>query len=174
MSGVLSNITARITPSAEALGYRIVQVRFNDGNKSRVLQIMAERLSDGGMNLKDCETLSHQVSAILDVEDLISDAYRLEISSPGIDRPLVRAEDYANFIGHQAKIELNYPLDGRKRFSGKLTNVAGGEVSIACESKEFTLPIASVASAKLVLTDALIKEHQKKYAKDTKINESAE
>ena len=108
------------------------------------------------MTVDDCALISRSVSALLDVADPIAGAYTLEISSPGIDRPLVRPEDYDRFSGFEARIELTQPFDGRKRFRGRLLGTADGEVRLATETGEARLPLASVARAQLVLTDDLI------------------
>jgi ribosome maturation factor RimP len=108
------------------------------------------------MTVEDCAQISHSVSVLLDVADPIAGAYMLEISSPGIDRPLVRSEDYDRFCGFEAKIELDRPLDGRKRFRGRLLGTSGSNVRIATEMGEAELPLDAVARAKLVLTDDLI------------------
>src|SRR6516164_11075977 len=108
-----------IEPSLSAMGYRLVQVVMTDGRRT-TLQVMAERLDDLPITHGDCAEISHSVSALLDVADPIAGAYTLEISSPGINRPLVRAEDFDRFRGFEAKIELVKPLDGRRRFRGRL------------------------------------------------------
>jgi ribosome maturation factor RimP len=127
------------------------------------LQIMAER-PDGTMTVGDCETLSRDVSPALDVEDPMDAAYNLEVSSPGIDRPLVRRSDFDKWIGHEARIELAVPLDGRKRFKGKLAGLEGNAVLVALEKSKLEgpttikLPLADIGEAKLVMTDALVRE----------------
>ena len=108
------------------------------------------------LTVDDCAMISHSVSALLDVADPIPGAYTLEISSPGIDRPLVRAEDYDRFSGFEARIELSEPLAGRKRFRGRLLGTADGDIRLATEAGEMRLPLAAVARAKLVITDDLI------------------
>lgn len=164
MASLLDKITALISEPAKSLGYNLVLVKFNETSRNRTLQIMAERISDGGMNIDDCEKLSRTVSAILDVEDSISDAYRLEVSSPGIDRPLTRAHDFENYKGFTAKIESQLPIAGRKRFSGKLLGLDGNDVVIKVDNDEHRIAVNNIANAKLVLTDDLIKAHQKRYA----------
>jgi ribosome maturation factor RimP len=144
-----------IEPSLDAMGYRVVRVAFL-GSRRATLQIMAERRDEAPMTVDDCSEISRSVSAILDVADPIAGAYLLEISSPGIDRPLVRPEDYDRFSGFEARIELTEPFAGRKRFRGRLLGTAGGEVRLATEVGEARLPLASVARARLVLTDDLI------------------
>ncbi|MBA4274454.1 MAG: ribosome maturation factor RimP [Alphaproteobacteria bacterium] len=170
---LIEQIEALITPSAQALGYDIVQVRFNEAAKRRTLQIMAERSSDKLMTLEDCEKLSRTISALLDVEDNIQGRYSLEVGSPGIDRPLTRPSDFETYKGFDAKIDMNLPVEGRKRFTGHLVgrsdNGSGEEAVLLVDGREWLLPIAAIQSAKLVLTDALIKASQAQM----KINEEA-
>jgi ribosome maturation factor RimP len=151
-----------ITPSLEAMGYSLVRVKYI-GSSQPVLQIMAERTADGSMTVDDCAEVSRAVSALLDVEDPISGPYSLEVSSPGLDRPLVRLEDFDRFAGFEAKVELKAPLDGRKRFRGRLQGVADGNVRMEYEGDDLSLPFDSIGAAKLVITDDLIaaslKEH---------------
>lgn len=150
-----NRIAQTIEPSLAAMGYRLVRVVITSGRRA-TLQVMAERLDDRPMTVDDCAQISHSVSALLDVADPIAGAYMLEISSPGIDRPLVRPEDYERFSGFEARIELAQPLDGRKRFRGRLLGTSEGKVRLATETGETELPLAGVARAKLVLTDDLI------------------
>lgn len=159
MKTLSEQIEAIITPTINGMGFDVVLVKLLEGRQSQTLQIMAER-PDGGISLDDCAQISRQISAVLDVEDLISSEYRLEVSSPGIDRPLVRLRDYAAYVGHAAKIETVLPVNGRKRFSGPLKAVEGNDIIITVDGKDHTLPFADIQSAKLVLTDALIKAHQ--------------
>jgi ribosome maturation factor RimP len=161
LKSLAEKIEDAIKPSLVDMGFELVQVKLMDGKSSQTLQIMAER-PDGSMGLEDCAAISRQISAILDVEDVIATAYRLEVSSPGIDRPLVRLTDYTKYIGHQAKIETVLPVSARKRFAGVLKAVEGDTIVITVDNKEFTLPFMDIQSAKLVLTDALIKAHQAK------------
>jgi ribosome maturation factor RimP len=150
-----NRIAQAIEPPLAAMGYRLVRVVLTSGRRA-TLQVMAERLDDEPMTVEDCAQISHSLSALLDVADPIPGAYMLEISSPGIDRPLVRAEDYDRFCGSQAKIELARPLNGRKRFRGRLLGTSGGNVRLATEIGETELPLDAVVRAKLVLTDDLI------------------
>ncbi|CAM3383961.1 ribosome maturation factor RimP [Paracoccus nototheniae] len=157
-----------ITPVIEDLGYELVRVRLQ-GGKTATLQIMADR-PDGGINVDDCAQISTAVSATLDVEDPITDNYYLEVSSPGIDRPLTRLKDFEAFEGYEARLDLNQPIDGRKKFKGLLAGVEGTEVLINIEEQGQThtigLEFDLLSDAKLVLTDELIKEmlRQKKEA----------
>ena len=150
-----NEIAQMIEPSLAAMGYRLVRVVVTSGRRA-TLQVMAERIDDAPMTVDDCALISRSVSALLDVADPIAGAYLLEISSPGIDRPLVRPEDYDRFSGFEARIELTEPFAGRKRFRGRLLGTADGEVRLATEAGESRLPLASVARARLVLTDDLI------------------
>jgi ribosome maturation factor RimP len=149
------DIVPIIEPSLEAMGYRLVRVAFL-GARRATLQIMAERLDDAPMTVDDCTEISRSVSALLDVADPIANAYMLEVSSPGLDRPLTRPEDYDRFAGFEAKIELGRPLDGRKRFRGRLLGRSDNHVRIAGDAGEVSLPLADIAKAKLVITADLL------------------
>lgn len=148
-------IEAMIAPSLEAMGYRVVRVAVTGGRRP-TLQIMAERADEQAMRVEDCTEISRMVSALLDVADPIAGAYLLEVSSPGIDRPLVRPEDFTRFAGFEAKVELNAPVDGRKRFRGRLLGVEGDQLRLLVDASPVALPITAVARAKLVLTDELL------------------
>ncbi len=153
---VYTQIEALIAPVLEEMGYDIVRLHLKLGQTSS-LQIMAERKDRERMQVEDCEKISRAVSPIMDVEDVIKSQYTLEVSSPGIDRPLVRPEDYDRFKGFEAKIELSEALDGRKRFSGKLIGIDKEEnIEIEIETGKVILPFGLVTKAKLVLTDELI------------------
>lgn len=152
-------IAALIEPTLDAMGFRLVRLRIGGGGRP-VLQLMAER-PDGSMSIDDCTDVSRAVSAVLDVEDPIAGAYSLEVSSPGIDRPLVRLDDFARHAGFVARIETHSPIDGRKRFKGKLGAVEGDKVQIDYETSDkvgghAAIPLGEIAEAKLVLTDELI------------------
>lgn len=146
-----------ISPSLAAMGYELVRAQLS-GRERPVLQVMIERADRGPLTVDACAEVSRAVSAILDVEDPIRGSYRLEVSSPGIDRPLVRLSDYDRFAGHVAKVELAAPRDGRRRFRGRLLGTDDGHVRLVeDESKEpVELPFEAIRSAKLVLTDELI------------------
>ncbi|MGF7207524.1 ribosome maturation factor RimP [Skermanella aerolata] len=144
-----------IAPSVEAMGYEIVRVQVS-GTQKPTLQVMAERKDDAAMTVEDCADISRAVSALLDVEDPISSAYTLEISSPGIDRPLTRLKDFERFAGFEARIETRFPLDGRKRFRGILKGVENGAVRIDTDTGPASVPFDAVQRAKLLLTDELI------------------
>ena len=166
MSEVLSDLIAKthidrrmaeiITPVIEDLGFELVRVRLMSG-KTKTLQIMAER-PEGGIEVDDCAAISTAVSAVLDVEDPIEDMYTLEVSSPGIDRPLTRLKDFEVWDGYEAKIETGELIDGRRRFKGELAGVEDDEVLINVEEGTIGLKFDWLTDAKLVLTDDLIKE----------------
>ncbi|KMW58964.1 hypothetical protein AIOL_003945 [Candidatus Rhodobacter oscarellae] len=145
-----------ITPVLEGMGFELVRVRYMGGN-TPTIQIMAER-PEGGIEVDECAAISTAVSATLDVEDPIEDAYNLEVSSPGIDRPLTRLKDFATFEGYDAKLETQELIDGRKRFKGVLAGVEGDEVLVNIDEGTVGLKFDWLAEAKLVLTDDLIKE----------------
>jgi ribosome maturation factor RimP len=161
-SGVAARVARVVEPVAEDLGFRLVRVKVTPQNGCTV-QVMAER-PDGTMSVEDCEALSRALSPVLDLEDPVPQAYRLEISSPGIDRPLTRESDFARWAGHEAKIEMDVPLDGRKRFRGLLGGVAGDAAVIELkdvkegEEKTVRLPLRDIGDARLVLTDELVRE----------------
>ncbi|WP_407494091.1 ribosome maturation factor RimP [Pseudooceanicola sp. MF1-13] len=145
-----------VKPVIEDLGFELVRLRLM-GGQTKTLQIMAER-PDGGIEVDECAEISNAVSAVLDVEDPVTDAYTLEVSSPGIDRPLTRLKDFDTFEGYEAKIETAELIDGRKRFKGTLAGVEGDEVLVNIEEGTVGLHFDWLADAKLVLTDDLIKE----------------
>jgi ribosome maturation factor RimP len=151
----IAKIEEIIAPSLDAMGYRVVRILIMGGRRA-TLQVMAERRDEAAMTVADCAEISRTVSALLDVSDPIAGAYDLEVSSPGLDRPLVRREDYTRFAGFEAKIELNHPRDGRRRFRGKLLGLAGDEVRLLVDAMTVTLPLADVARAKLVITDEIL------------------
>ena len=152
-------IDSLIEPSLVDMGYELVRVRLS-GSEQRTLQIMAERADNGDMTVEDCASISRAVSAILDVEDPIRGAYSLEVSSPGIDRPLTREKDFSRFTGHVARIELRQLIDGRKRYNGRLLGVEADMVRLATDHGDVELPFKEISAAKLVLTDELIAESQ--------------
>ncbi len=144
-----------IEPSLAAMGYRLVRVLLTGGRQA-TLQVMAERLDEAPMSVEDCALISRSISAILDVADPIPNPYSLEVSSPGIDRPLVRPEDYDRFAGFEARVELSAPIDGRRRFRGRLVGTVDGTVCLKTPEGEARLPLGAIARAKLVLTDELL------------------
>lgn len=160
--GRAARVAAVVEPALAALGYRLVRVRVS-GSAGCTVQVMAER-PDGTMMIEDCEIASRALSPILDAADPIEGPYRLEISSPGIDRPLVRRSDFDRYAGHMAQVEMLAPIDGRRRFRGELCGTAGECVRLCvrgpatAETAEILLPIDDIMEARLVLTDALIAE----------------
>lgn len=148
-----------ITPSVEAMGYELVRVQLTGGQRM-VLQVMAERADGAPMTVEDCADISRAISAVLDVEDPIKSAYTLEVSSPGIDRPLTRLKDFERFAGFEAKLETRLAVDGRKRFKGMLKGVEDGHVCIESEQGAARLEFDNILRAKLVLTDELIRASQ--------------
>jgi ribosome maturation factor RimP len=150
-----SHIAALIEPSLSAMGYRLVRVALTGGRRA-TLQVMAERLDEVAMSVEDCAEISRSLSALLDIADPIAGSYMLEVSSPGIDRPLVRAEDYDRFAGFEARIELAEPLAGRRRFRGRLIGSSGDDIRLRTETGEIRLPLAAILRAKLVLNDELL------------------
>ncbi len=142
-----------VAPCLEGLGYDLVRVRLTGGGGRQTLQIMAERRDRARMTVEDCAGISRVVSALLDVEDPIAGAYTLEVSSPGLDRPLVKPGDYARFEGRYARIETRAPLDGRRRFKGRLLGVDGDSVRMLCGGVEWEIPFESVLRGKLLTTD---------------------
>lgn len=150
-------ILAMVEPSLEAMGYRVVQLRLMDGKHHKTLLCLMERSDDVSMTVNDCEKISHTISALLDVEDPISVAYHLEVSSAGLERPLTRMEDFTRFTGYVAQVEMIMPMEGRKRFRGVIQNIKDGVIVLDCDGKPAVLPFAQVKQAKLVATEALIK-----------------
>jgi ribosome maturation factor RimP len=157
-TGPALRVAKLVEPMLEGMGFRLVRVKMS----GPTLQIMAER-PDGSFTIDDCEEASRAISPMLDVEDVISSRYFLEMSSPGIDRPLVRTQDFERWAGHEARIEMAVPQAGRKRFRGVLEGFADGEVRLFIDSPEggaekllIGVPFADIGEAKLILTDALI------------------
>jgi ribosome maturation factor RimP len=160
--GLPARVANIAEPVVEQLGYRLVRIKIS-ASEGCTIQIMAER-PDGSMTVEDCEAISRALSPVFDVNEPIDRAYRLEISSPGIDRPLVRKSDFERFTGHLAKIEMEVPVDGRKRFRGILTGVEGENAKLRMDNvaegvnADVSLPIADMGDAKLVLTDELVSQ----------------
>lgn len=148
-----------LDPVAESVGYEIVRLRLMGGAEQRRLQIMAER-PDGDMNVEDCARLSRAISEIMDAADPIAGEYTLEVSSPGVDRPLTRLKDFDTYAGLEIRIELDRVAEGRKRFKGELAGVEDGQVGLNIEGEDDTtvyFPFEWIVDAKLVLTDQLMK-----------------
>jgi ribosome maturation factor RimP len=155
-SAIDRRVAGIVTPVVEGLGFEVVRVRLMGGKRS-TLQIMAER-PEGGIEVEDCAKISRAVSAILDVEDPISGEYTLEVSSPGIDRPLTRLKDFERYDGYAVRVETTELIDGRRRFKGALEGVEGDEVLVAVPEGTIGLGFELISDAKLVLTDELIAE----------------
>ena len=155
----IAELTRLIEPEEKALGLDLVRVAMFGGKSDPTLQVMAERPDTRQLDIADCEALSRRISEVLDAADPIEEAYRLEVSSPGIDRPLTRLQDFADWTGFDARIRLAEEINGRKQLDGRLNGIAEGtiEVTLAKSGEPFAFPFSSLASAKLLLTDALIK-----------------
>jgi ribosome maturation factor RimP len=159
LSEIEHRILDLIEPEAGALGFDLVRVRLT-GARPPVLQVMAEK-PDGTMDVEDCARLSRRLSPLLDAEDPIAGEYALEVSSPGIDRPLTREGDFAKWVGHEVRVEIGTPVDGRKRFHGFILGERAGAASLKLkDGGESTIPLGEMVKAHLVLTDALIKAAQ--------------
>jgi ribosome maturation factor RimP len=153
----VAGLTEKIEPEVKSLGYELVRVAMIGGTSDPTLQVMAERPDTRQLDLTDCETISRRLSDWLDANDPIDGSYRLEVSSPGIDRPLTRLKDYADWAGYEARIGLKDQRDGRKQFSGTLDGVDGNNVKLTDKSgAAHVLPFDDISSAKLLLTDKLI------------------
>ncbi|MBV6634147.1 MAG: ribosome maturation factor RimP [Alphaproteobacteria bacterium] len=166
MADPATKVATIIEPALEDMGYELVRVQLQ-GGKRPVLQIMADRADGASMTVDDCADISRAISAVLDVEDPIPDAYHLEVSSPGIDRPLTRLKDYVNYAGFQAKVELFHHATtepgGRRKFSGTIIGTQDDDaVVLEMEEGEIALPFNGIQKAKLILTDALIAHEQAK------------
>jgi ribosome maturation factor RimP len=156
---LLRRIEEIVAPTVVGMGYELVRVAMSRGG---TLQIMIEPADGRPMDVEDCATLSRALSAVLDVEDPISGAYTLEVSSPGIDRPLTRDKDYVRWAGHLVRVETAQPVNGRRRFKGTLLGLEGGNVKLKLDDgAETQVPLPSVTKAKLELTDALLDEHRR-------------
>lgn len=152
---LVDRLISIIEPTIDGMGYELVRVQIQ-GNRRQTVQVMADRKDGAAMTVDDCSEISHAVSAVLDVEDPISGAYNLEISSPGIDRPLTRPKDFEVWAGFECKLEAKGILDGRKRYAGKLLGRDGDNVVVLTDGEEFRIPLEAISKAKLVLTDELI------------------
>ena len=156
LSGLEARIADLVIPTMADLGYELVRVAVT-GKDRPTVQIMADRVDGVPVGIEDCEAISHAISAVLDVEDPISGEWNLEVSSPGIDRPLTRPKDWNRFAGHLARAEVMVPVDGRKRFSGVVLGADGAHARMRLDDgSEVALPLADLRRARLVLTDALI------------------
>lgn len=157
MKPLSEQITDLIAPSLEPMNIEIVQVQVVDGAKRKTIQVLAENRETGRITLDECAKASRTISALLDVEDVIRGAYNLEVSSPGIDRPLVKAADFAKYVGFEVKVETALPVDGRRRFRGELIEASEDNVVVRVDGADHRLSIGNIQQAKPVLTEALIK-----------------
>jgi ribosome maturation factor RimP len=144
-----------VTPTLDGMGYELVRVRMTGGDR-QILQIMAERTDGAAMTVEDCALISTAVSAVLDVEDPIQSAYSLEVSSPGIDRPLTRPRDFERFAGFEAKVDMYEMTGGRKRFRGRILGLTDDRLRLATKEGEVELPVGGIQRAKLLMTDELL------------------
>ena len=145
-----------LNPTLQNMGYDLVRVQIS-GSQQKTMQIMVERKDKAGMTVDDCANISREVSVILDVVNPLKDAYDLEVSSPGIDRPLVRPADFEHYAGFDATIEMEAAIDGRKKFKGQLLGVEQGLVKIRFDAETHELPLSDIRRAKLLLTEELLK-----------------
>ncbi|MFL6720303.1 MAG: ribosome maturation protein RimP [Sphingomonas sp.] len=153
----IASVAKQIEPEVKSLGYELVRVAMIGGTSDPTLQVMAERPDTRQLDLSDCEAISRRVSDWLDANDPIEGSYRLEVSSPGIDRPLTRLRDYSDWAGHEARISLAEPKGGRKQYSGTIDGVEGDQVKLTDKSgAAHVVPYSQISSAKLLLTDKLI------------------
>lgn len=153
----IAGLERLIEPEVKHLGYDLVRVMMIGGTSDPTLQVMAERPETRQLDIADCERISRRLSDLLDLADPIAGSYRLEVSSPGIDRPLTRLKDYADWAGHETRITLSEPREGRKQFSGSLSGLDGEIVKLhGKDGTDYDLPFADICSAKLVLTEKLI------------------
>lgn len=153
---IAERIDRLIRPSLEAMGYELWRVQMGGGKARRTLQVMVERADRRPITVGECAEVSRALSALLDVDDPISGAYTLEVSSPGIDRPLIRPGHFARYVGHVAKVETVRPFDGRRRFRGRIAGVVDDGVRIAFDEGETLVPFEAIQRAKLVMTDELL------------------
>jgi ribosome maturation factor RimP len=151
----IHQITALIEPTLHDMGFGLVRVLMSGGQQP-TLQVMVERLDQAPVTLDHCAEVSRALSAVLDVADPLPGAYRLEVTSPGLDRPLVRRADYERFAGLEARLETELPIEGRRRFSGRLLGLAGDQIRLALPEGEMSIPFDAIKKAKLVLTDELL------------------
>jgi ribosome maturation factor RimP len=151
----IHQVTELIEPTLHDMGFELVRVLMSGGQRP-TLQVMVERLDHAPVTLDQCAEVSHALSAVLDVEDPLPGAYRLEVTSPGLDRPLVRRADYERFAGFEARLETELPIEGRRRFRGRLLGLVGDQVRLALPEGETSIPFDAIKKAKLVLTAELL------------------
>ena len=144
-----------ITPTINSLGYDLVRVQILDEG-TKTLQIMVDRLDEANLTIDDCSIISKEISVIIDINDPIGENYLLEVSSPGIDRPLLRFKDFEKYAGFHARVDMSIALEGRKKFKGKLTGIEGNNIRIKVKEETYLLPFSKIEKAKLTLTQELL------------------
>lgn len=172
MKPLAERIAEIIRPSLEAMGFDLVQVQVMDGKKRKTLQVFAENRETGRITLDECAQASRTISTLLDVEDVMEGAYNLEVSSPGIDRPLTRPADYERHLGFDVKVETRLPIQGRRRFKGQLIAAQPDQITIRIDGEDHRLNLADIATARPVLTDAFIKAHRAQQDKQAEQKEN--
>lgn len=158
----LLTLEDRVAPTLEAMGFEVVRIALTGSSGRKTLQVMADRKDGSQISVDDCAQISHTLSAIFDVEDPVSGAYDLEVSSAGIDRPLTRAKDFIAYAGFEAKVETKLPIAGRRRFRGAIAGMAGEMVILTVDGANLEIPFAAIGAAKLVMTDELIEASAKR------------
>ena len=163
-----------IEPIVEGLGYETVRI-LTIGQKNPTLQIMIDRKDGKEINVDDCATVSRKISEVMDEKDPIDDQYSLEVSSPGLDRPLTKPQHFKRFLGYETKIETSVEVDGRKRFKGKTKSVSdNNDIVLEMDGKEYTIPFSDISKAKIVLTDELLAEYMAAHENDEAVELDAE
>jgi len=158
----LLTLEERVAPTLDAMGFEVVRIALTGSSGRKTLQVMADRKDGSQISVDDCAQISHTLSAIFDVEDPVSGAYDLEVSSAGIDRPLTRPKDFTAYAGFEAKVETRLPVAGRRRFRGELGGLAGDAVVMTVDGANVQIPLSAIGAAKLVMTDELIEASAKK------------
>ncbi len=165
MQTLEQKLTDLIAPPLESMGLELVQIRLIDGAKRKTLQVLADNPTTERITVDECARASRTISALLDVEEVFSQAFNLEVSSPGIDRPLIKPKDFEKYLGFEAKIECKLPMEGRRRFKGQMQAFDNNEISILVDGELYRIDLNNIASAKLVMTEALLKAHKDKKQK---------
>jgi len=161
LSPVEQRVSDIIVPSIDEMGFRVVRIRLSGQDKGKSLQLMIEKKDHSTLNVDDCAEVSRTASLLLEVDDPVPGAYNLEVSSPGIDRPLTAEEDFVRYKGFVAKIETDTLVNGRKRFRGNIKECNDGIVTITVDSEDYDVPCADISQSKLVLTDELIAAYER-------------
>lgn len=167
-------IAKLVQPVVESMGLELFTVQQSGEGGGLIIQVMVENKKTGRLGMDDCSRLSRAIGAVLDVEDPITSSYRLEVSSPGVDRLLLKREDYAEYLGMDVKIEIDPPIEGQKRFRGRIEGMEGDEVLLKTDNGPARLPFPDIQKAKLVMSDELIKAGQKKFKELQQTTEGAE